>query len=279
MALTGIRPRSILGKALGTSFLSEGTLLIVAKSYFDGSGQESANFFGLSGVAANDDIWADIETGWNRILHNRKPEAEYMHMVEAVPLRKGFSPSKGWDDAKVESLISDLLVYLSTVDKTKYCHFSCVVDMNAYRKLQAETYQMDSAIELCNTGCIDRVMAWYLSRYKGLELSAAYYFDCGEPFEPVFKAKWENERQRDGELGTYSVWSHIDQIATRCMKKTPGIQIADMLAWASNRERTMPTQRFTHLAPALRWLVPNSKSFLWDETNLRRRFRPLIYSP
>jgi hypothetical protein len=277
-----LRPKSILGKALGVSFVSEGMVFAVAKSYFDGSGQENAKFFTLSGVAANDDVWADIETNWQRILHDRKPAAEYMHMVEAIPLRKGFSPDKGWDDTKVDALVSDFLIYLNTVDKTKYCHFVCTVDMNAYRKLQAETYQMDSAVDLCNTGCVKRVMAWFLSRYKGmnlgLDLTAAYYFDCGEPFEPVFKAEWEWETRIDEETGCHSIWSHIEQVSTRYMKKTPGIQVADMFAWASNREQNMPTQRYTHLGPAMRWLLPY-KSFVWDEPNLRKRFRPLIYLP
>jgi hypothetical protein len=248
----------------------------VAKSYFDGSGQENTDFFSLSGVAANDDLWANIETEWRRILHNRKPEAEYMHMVEAIPLRKGFSRNKGWDDPKVDALISDLLVYLSSIDKTKYCHFICTVDMNAYRKLHAETYQMDAPVDLCNTGCVDRVMYWYLHQYKGVDLNATYYFDCGEPFEPVFKAKWESEKHRDDELATNSIWSHIEQVGTRCMKDTPGIQVADMLAWASNREHAMPMQRYAHLAPVMRWLLPY-KSIVWDETNLKKRFKPLIY--
>lgn len=121
-------------------------------------------------------------------------------------------------------------------------------------------------------------MAWYLFNYQGLDLRAAYYFDQGEPFEPVFKAKWERETQRDKETGGYSIWSHIEEVGSRCMRKTPGLQVADMLAWASNRERTMPMQRFSYLAPAMKLVMP-SKWIIWDETNLRKKFRPLIYDP
>jgi hypothetical protein len=92
----------------------------------------------------------------------------------------------------------------------------------------------------------------------------------------VFKAKWERETQRDKDAGGYSIWSHIEEVASRCMAKTPGLQIADMLAWASNREQTMPMQRFSFLAQAMKFVIP-SESIIWDETNLRRKFRPLIY--
>ncbi len=53
-------------------------------------------------------------------------------------------------------------------------------------------------------------MPWYLFEYKGVDLEASYHFDTGEPFELIFKAKWERKREKFDKVGKYSaLWSHI----------------------------------------------------------------------
>jgi hypothetical protein len=271
-------PKSILGRYAPTAHIEDGSLFVVLKAYFDRSGQESAVFVTLSGIAANDNTWAQIEDMWRGILSDHNPQAEYMHMVEAVPLRDPFSKEKGWDDEKVFGLINLLLSYLTQIPKTTYCQFSCTVDMGAYRRLRAETYAMDAPVDICNTACVERVMFWYLHEYKGVDLEAHYYFDQGEPFEPSFKAKWERETERDRDTGTYSIWSHIKHVGSAIMRQTPGLQIADMLAWASNRKEAKLSQRYQELFIPMSRLIP-CKWITWDETNLRTKYRPLIYRP
>lgn len=261
-----------------TAFVSEGTILIVLKSYFDCSGKDEAPFITLSGIATNDDLWAEIDTTWDYLLKVGTPKAEYMHMVEAVHLRDEFDRVKGWDDDKVFQLINALLSYITQLDKSKYCQFSCTVDMNAYRKLLGEGYQMDSPTDICNKFCVETVMQWYLLEYKGLCLEAHYYFDQGEPFEPLFKAKWERETELDKLTGNYTtIWSHIKHVGTSPMRSTVGLQVADMLAWGRNREETK-ANRYQHLALALTRLAP-SKWVVFDEALLRRKYRPLLYKP
>jgi hypothetical protein len=121
-------------------------------------------------------------------------------------------------------------------------------------------------------------MFWYLHEYRGLELQASYYFDDNEPFEPIFKATWDEERERDEELGTISIWSHIKHVGCAEMRSTPGLQVADMLAWGNNREANDSGSTFPHVGLALRSLVP-TKSIKWEEVNLRKMYRPLIYRP
>ena len=141
--------------------------------------------------------------------------------------------------------------------------------MQAYRELVSQGYEMDSAVDLCNKSCAERVMYWYLTEYQGgLDLSAHYYFDQGEPFELAFKAKWEREMEIDRQTGRYSVWSYIECVSSADMRKTPGLQIADMLAWGSNRESVDFFQRYSHIATTMKWLAP-SKPTRWGETGLR----------
>jgi hypothetical protein len=156
--------------------------------------------------------------------------------------------------------------------------------MEAYRRLTAETYQMDSPVEICNSTCVEGVMGWYVNMYRAdLDYEASYYFDTGEPFEPIFKAKWEEALKRDELTRTHSIWSHIKYVGTAPMRKTQGLQISDMLAWGINRERNpivnspIPKE-YEHIALALTRLAPTFYK-VWDEKELRKRYRRLIHSP
>jgi hypothetical protein len=232
----------------------------------------------LSGISAIDTLWDEIEPTWNYILQIGDPKAAYMHMREAVHLNREFERGQGWDHDKVSALVNALLSFVTTINKSAYCQFACTSDMNAYRKLTAETYQLDSPVDICNATCVETVMQWYLLEYKGLDLAASYYFDQGEPFEPVFKAKWERETETDRATGQYNtIWSHIKHVGTANMRTTPGIQIADMLAWARNREENKGT-RYEALALAMTRLAP-SKWVVWNEALLRKKYQPLIYKP
>jgi hypothetical protein len=250
----------------------------VLKLYFDKSGQEDAAYLALGGVAANDSLWGEIEGDWRSYLSNHNPPAAYMHLVEAVPLRGEVRREKGWDDDKVFGLVNSLLSYLTTLPKHQYCHSTCSVEMAAYRKLQAESYQMYSPADLCVTTCTSGLFDWYLHNYHGSDLEAHYHFDVGEPFEPILKAKWEKELEISERTGDYSFWTHIKHIGLAQMRSTPGLQVADMLAWATNRNLGKLAQRYRDLVIALRSLIP-SKWVIWDEKLLREKFRPLIYKP
>lgn len=251
------------------------------KSYFDKSGQEDASHLTLGAVAASDSVWVELEDDWNGFLAEHDPPAAYMHLVEAVPLRGEFSKAKGWTDDKVFGVINSLLSLLTGVVKTKYMHITVTVDMAAYRKLEAEGYQMDSPADLCITTCVMGLFDWYLHQYQGLDLEAYYYFDTGEPFEPILKAKWERELEASQKTGAYSFWSHIKHIGPAQMKCTAGLQVADMLAWATNRDlREFPgalvRQRYQDLIIPLRSLIP-TKYAMWDENRLRNSFKPLVW--
>src|SRR5437773_10064368 len=89
------RPTSVLGKSLPTAWVEQGDILIAIKAYFDKSGQDNSPFLTLSGVAAGENVWADIEQHWQRILHDRQPKAEYVHMRDVLGLQRAFDQRKG----------------------------------------------------------------------------------------------------------------------------------------------------------------------------------------
>jgi hypothetical protein len=282
------RPKSRFGSFWPTSLPPKGAVFVVLKSYFDKSGGEEPKYryLTLSGVAANDTAWDDIDGTWKYMLDTHKPKAPYMHMYQAVHLTKAFDPSKGWNDINTSGLVNWLLSYVTQFEQTfdSYSQFVCTIDMEAYRRLEAETYQMDSPVEICNSTCVEGVMKWYVNNYKSdLDFEASYHFDTGEAFEPAFKAKWERELKRDQEIEQYGIWSHIKSVGTVPMVEAPGIQIADMLAWGINRQKnpvqsTPIPKEYEHIALAMTRLAPSFEKF-WDEEELRKRYRPLIYKP
>jgi len=63
------------------------------------------------------------------------------------------------------------------------------------------------------------------------------------------------------------------------MKKIPGIQAADIIAWGRNRETFAKEGDIaSHLAHILRQVMPTSY-VIWNEAKLREQFKPLIHLP
>ncbi len=249
-------------------------MFVVLKSYFDKSGQEDQALLTIGGVAASDDVWAELDTDWNLILQKNEPPAAYMHMVDAIHLRGEFAREKGWNDDHVFGLINLLLSYLSNAPlKAKYCQFSCSLKMDDYNKLRAETYQLDSPADIVATACVRQMSEWYFTDYRGLDVEAHYYFDQGEPFEEIIRAKWNRMRL---EQNPKYQWAHVTHIDEAVMRETPGLQIADMLAWATNRHEVKIPQRYSDFVIGLRHLLPSMWTVI-EEKQLRENFRPLIY--
>lgn len=201
-------------------------------------------------------------------------------MREALGLREPFSRKEGWTKDKIAALVFALLQYLQFFHKKKICLFSCTVEMDAYRKLKTETYVMDSPVDICLKYCAEVVLPWYMFEFPEVDLTAHYYFDQGEPFREAFANKWLSEHETATRLfdQPYAIWSAIKTIEESDAKKTPGLQVADLLAWATNRQETKPGQDFHHLCWMMKQVIP-SKSVVWDEAKLRKEYKPLIYLP
>jgi len=272
-------PKSILGKMSAVSLVPESAVFFVLKTYFDKSNDEQKPTMTLACVAGTDSMWKEIDGGWVEILGRHDPPAAYWHTFEAVHFQGIYAREKGWDETKVAGLMNTLFSYLQVVGtREKYAQFTCTLDMNAYRKLHDEGYQMEAPPELLANACLDRIIQWYLFEYKGIDLESQLFFDTGEPFEPIIHAKWEQEIEDSKRTGIFGKWSHIKYVGTAPHWITPGIQVADLAAWANSRESNEFVDSYKHLALAMRSLLPSHWAKV-DERQLRRRYRPLIYRP
>jgi len=252
-----VTPVSILGKLLPTAFVADGTILMALKSYFDASGKEKDALLTLAGFAADDDTWREIEAQWDILLE--KHGISYIHMREH----------------RKRKFIGDLLMYLQTVDKQKFSMFITSVDMNAYRNLKAQHLDMDTPVTLCNRTCPEAALQWYVQFHPEFVSTASVYFDRGEPFFQPFFDRWNEQKNRCAETGNTNVWCLIDAVVPTEMKKTPGLQMADLLAWGRNRSEVTDGRDWQGLCYAMQQIIP---CFLttWDEAKLRKTFSRII---
>ena len=236
------------------------------KCYFDAGGQYAdCKFITLAGAVAEAAIWADIETQWNTILHNRDPQAKILHTARAASLNGEFSLENGWNNAKIEKLIADLLIYLQHVDKKRFRVFAATLDVGAHRRLCNSGHQFENYIDILNGHAAALPIPWYYEHYPGIfhERALLYFFDKGEPYYHPFRQKWMN-MQHDLAWRIVADVQHAD-------RSSVGIQIADLWAWANNRQESAGHDRFKHLAYIMRQIIPSS-TVVFTEEKLRKRY-------
>jgi len=277
-----VRATSQIGKFACRLHLNSEDILIAIRTYLDSSGKLENNYLTLAAFFGPDEVWAEFETKWQEVLHNHVPRAEYIHMRELVRQLDGFDRAFGWTQKNCWELVIKCLMFIQHLDKQRFRMFYCAIDLEAWRKLKAETYQLPDPIELCNESCSEIIMKWYLVRYPDIisHLPALhYFFDRDEYFKQPFEDKWKAELAKlDASKGDWSVWSLVEEVSTVAdMRKVPGIQAADVLAWAVNRENTafgdLPGVSLSHI---MRSVIP-SGSIVWNEAKMREKFRPLIH--
>jgi hypothetical protein len=246
---------------------------VALEAFFDGShegGWTEGKVVTLAGFAAEDSIWLEVNQRWDEILKNNtaRPVAKYLHMKEAAHLQGDFTWRNGWNHKKVETLVLDFLMYLQHVDKERFRMFWCTVDLEAYRRLKDEGLDLadplDILIDLPKT-----VLSWFCVKWPGVIDSAYFFFDRGEPFKGPFEQRWKKEKSFSLK-GTDYFWSLLKTVTTVDMRDKPGLQAADLLAWAVNRSR-LPRDASFKLAQMIMTTIIPSAHIVWDEKKLREK--------
>jgi Protein of unknown function (DUF3800) len=260
--------------------------LIALRAYLDSSGKLEDEWITLAALATTDEVWGQLETEWEKTLKGHTPQGSYIHMKEVYRLEKAFDKNLGWNHDNAFGLVNKCLMLMSHLPKDQFRVFYCSVHIAAWDKLRAETYQMPDPVELCNKFCSEFVLTWYGFVYKPTSFvmdpqsdSVRYFFDKNEYFFQPFYDKWKLETNTSDATGRWSIWNAIDEVAPVEMRKTPGIQAADIIAWGRNRETFAREGDIAkHLAHIMRQVTPTSY-VIWDEAKLRQQFKPLIHLP
>ena len=259
--------------------IGEDDPLIALRAYLDSSGKLENEWITLAGIAASDDMWDEFEKVWASILDGYTPKGQYIHMREVFRLIKGFDSNLGWTHDLAFGLVNQCLMYMSNLDKVRFRMFYCSIDLNAWHKLRAEGYQMPEPVDMCNRYCSESVIGWYLFHYPDAKSpktdTISYFFDRNEYFKVPFENKWNTEKNRADEAGVWSPWQLVQEVASVDMKKAPGIQAADIIAWGMNRETfTQEGDMARYLGHILRQVIP-AFHVVWDEPKMKQHFTPV----
>lgn len=226
----------------------------------DGSGKDSdpsARFVTLAGVAAEEEGWKWLDTKWAQILskHPRKPQ--YLHMVEAMGLRDSF---KDWTEAEVTTLVTELCLLTAEIhNRSLFQGFRFTMDNGAHRKWKT-IGDLDKIPKNIALGMFHRAARWYIETLPTEKVARPFVllFDRNEPYMDEVRHEW----QIGAKASEFPWWGMISSIAPVEMQKTPGVQVADMLAWSTNRVRSSGTADWKgQLAARVLALVPH----LWNE--------------
>jgi hypothetical protein len=95
-------------------------------------------------------------------------------------------------------------------------------------------------------------LAWYVKHYPGLFSSANYFFDPNEPFRHSFETLLRKKKMELLDVtGSRETWLMIKSVATVEGSEAPAMQLADLLAWGTNRYLCAQEGDFMkHLAPS-----------------------------
>ena len=212
-------------------------------------------------------MWARFEKGWAEILQTAPSPITYMHMKEAMQRSADtpFSRHKGWNQENAWTLVFKLAKFMSEFKNTELLNFSCVVNMDDWRKIHDdEGVDIPTEITLCNfyvarqamvTAANSLVKANEGKKHISLTPDDLIHivFDRNEPFFDSSKAEWIVEKDKANQGSAFSPWLMVDSVTEGTMQTTPGIQAADILAWGLNRENTAPEGHYgTGLANILR---------------------------
>jgi Protein of unknown function (DUF3800) len=264
--------KSELGSWLPNHFLPKGAILMAFKGYFDGSSDSvSDKYVTLAGVGSTDDLWNPFEAEWKRILADRDPQAAYLHMKEAIVLKDEFSADRGWTKEKVTQLIGDLLAYLQTLDKNKFRFFNCAVDVSAHKRVINSGVTLHKIPAICVKYCPEESMAWYFREFHNFTEHLHFYFDQGESYRHIFEIKWIKRKKSSGR-NLLNHWHLVKTVTTAVSADTPALQVADLCAWASNRnlraQTEAPGRDYEALFDVIKTIVPTTQHW-FNEDRLR----------
>jgi hypothetical protein len=255
-------------------------VLIVVRAYLDSSGKPHERRVTLAAFCACDEAWNMMEYAWRDVLLGHPLKPNYIHMKELCHLQKEFSKQKGWTLSEAFGLVNKMLMFLQMFPKKDFNMFYCSIDLEARRKLIKEGYKIPDPVSLCNGFCSEIIIRHYLreavekdseARYENLD-GLNFYFDQGEEYFGPFQKKWLEMTKRARRDEIPNPWVSVVQVTTANMRRVPGLQMADVLAWAVNRghmaEEGKPGKHHAHI---MKQILAGYRVEM-DEAEMRKRY-------
>jgi hypothetical protein len=262
---------SSLGERSPLNSVSGSQVFFVFRLYFDGSGKADdprSRFVTLACCAAEEKDWHLFEEEWREAL-GECGDPGYMHMKEvmATPPR---GPFREWSDDKVCRLVDRLLRVLRKSPQSPLKLFIFSVKLETHRKWQP-VLNLRKPERLCAEWCFYRPIEIYWESEQPTVPLVDAFFDQNEPFLPAIRTDWENKKCRR----KFPVLQMVHSMEPVDMKLTPGVQLADMMAWSRNRLLSNPSEDWSDLRYRVAQNVLqtlSTKSVMVDEVEVLAKF-------
>lgn len=219
----------------------EDHLLVVLKSYFDGSNQADSSEYdriSIATVCGTSKQWKKFDTEWKKVLYRHR--ADYLHTTDAVSLRNDFAVEKGWNKTRVDSFIGDLVGVVrsqmatfagdpSGLNRPGLLPVTLTIPFDDWLRAKRDVPEIPDTIEdICARESTAFALKW--GRYIGCK-KYQLFFDQGEPFYGYISNAWRHPKaQKDVELMKDII--HVGEADSRYV---PALQMADLFGWCVNR--------------------------------------------
>jgi len=199
-------------------------LLVVLKSYFDGGNQADSLQYDLVTLAAFSGTkyhWQKFDRRWKKCLNDHG--AKYLHTTDAVCLSRDFSRRNGWDEDKVDSLISECVSAIEEcaavrngrrLEKAGIRPVTISVLLQDFKKALSEMPDLRTPEHLCATQCVP-VCALY-GKLIGAD-KLRLFFDQGERFFGHIRDRMDNKKSRVEPYGPVSS-TQVNPICVLCQR-------------------------------------------------------------
>jgi hypothetical protein len=245
------------------------------KAYYDGSvgiDENGDEWITLGAIAGTDEVWAEFDQKWDKMLKSRYPMAPYIHMIKVLDNKDPFDSLAGWDEDRKKALIQDAIVLLSQMDKAGFRMAWSAINESARRRWERQGEEVISdPFAKCAAECAYLTVGAYIQNIRDEKEREPIrlFYDRGEQFLGPFKNRWLKGRTEPGRLKSsnpdngWDVFSDVQEVE---LPFHFGLQAAHMVAWANSRALSDIERPFQYLRYWLLEVVPSSRIEHNEET-------------
>lgn len=234
--------------------------------YLDGSGQhDTSKTWTLACIVAPRPTWEVLNVQWAELMS--RYGLRNFHATDWASLGRAFSRRKGWDETKGRQLHVDITCLIAKFRQDRLHAYTCSILMEDYERAKRDDPELKSPQSICVDFCIGglQLTAEELAEPRPVHV----FFDRGEPYmHPIYQAWCRGKR--------LNTWREQIRTIEQADSSCPGIQIADLYAWGSNRH--LSNGDWSFVAASLLLALPRISN-VYDYSGLRavydgRRIRP-----
>ncbi len=225
-----------LAEVGGLSFYPFPVTGVAVKAFYDASGNPRAGTdpcFVLAGYAASKLTFMEIEKRWRETVTGQYG-ATYLHMREAAVLRGEFSRTKGWDEDKVNRLVYEAagLIKEFGVNLWAVAYGINLKEWKRRRKHQGKETSYRAVHRECAAFCLGKIINGLHGNIDNdVGKLEVYHSQGDENLFADFRRLWVRADTKEKHEWARRVVS----VLPLDMRITPGLQMADLLAWATRR--------------------------------------------